>query len=113
MPSTVQQIDLWNPASFGHGHPAGQYRWLRDNAPVYWHEEPGARGFWAAFGGHGPHYCLGSHFARIQAAAMLREIVTQLPGLFLAGEPAWLASSMISGPSRVPVSFAPSPRRAA
>jgi cytochrome P450 len=66
-----------------------------------------------AFGGHGPHYCLGSHFARIQAAAMLREIVTQLPGLFLAGEPAWLASSMISGPSRVPVSFAPSPRRAA
>jgi len=66
-----------------------------------------------AFGGHGPHYCLGSHFARIQATAMLREIVTQLPGLTLAGEPAWLASSMISGPSRVPVTFAPSVRQAA
>jgi cytochrome P450 len=66
-----------------------------------------------AFGGHGPHYCLGSHFARIQATAMLREIVTQLPGLALSGEPAWLASSMISGPTHVPVTFTPTARQQA
>ena len=41
------KIDLLDPASFAHGHPHEQYRWLRDNAPIYWHEEPGGPGFWA------------------------------------------------------------------
>lgn len=40
-------IDLLDPASFAHGHPHAQYDWLRDNAPVYWHEEPNGPGFWA------------------------------------------------------------------
>jgi len=40
-------IDLLSPASFAHGHPHDQYRWLRDHAPVYWHEEPNGPGFWA------------------------------------------------------------------
>ena len=40
-------INLLDPASFAHGHPLEQYRWLRDNAPVYWHEEPNGPGFWA------------------------------------------------------------------
>jgi hypothetical protein len=44
---------------------------------------------------------------------MLREILTKLPGLALAGEPAWLASNFISGPSRLPVTFTPTARRAA
>jgi cytochrome P450 len=63
-----------------------------------------------AFGGHGPHYCLGSHFARIEATSMLRELLTQLPDLALAGEPTWNPSNFISGPSRVPVSFTPTRR---
>jgi cytochrome P450 len=46
MPATAEKIDLWSSSSFAHGHPSGQYRWLRDNAPVYWHEEPGGPGFW-------------------------------------------------------------------
>jgi cytochrome P450 len=41
------QIDLLNPRSFATGHPLEQYAWLRDNAPVYWHEEPDGPGFWA------------------------------------------------------------------
>ena len=41
------KIDLLDPASFSAGHPHAQYQWLRDNAPVYWHEEPNGRGFWA------------------------------------------------------------------
>jgi cytochrome P450 len=40
-------IDLLSPASFAAGQPHEQYRWLRENAPVFWHEEPAGRGFWA------------------------------------------------------------------
>jgi cytochrome P450 len=40
-------IDLLSPRSFADGHPLDQYAWLRDNAPVYWHEEPDGPGFWA------------------------------------------------------------------
>lgn len=41
------EIDLLNPASFIGGHPHEQYDWLRDNEPVYRHDEPGGTGFWA------------------------------------------------------------------
>lgn len=41
------KIDLLSPESFAAGHPFAQYRWLRENAPVFWHEEPGGAGFWA------------------------------------------------------------------
>ena len=41
------KIDLLSPASFASGHPFSQYRWLRENAPVHWHEEPEGPGFWA------------------------------------------------------------------
>jgi cytochrome P450 len=40
------QIDLLSPRSYAEGHPLEQYAWLRDNAPVYWHDEPDGRGFW-------------------------------------------------------------------
>lgn len=42
------KIDLLSPESFAAGHPFAQYRWLRENAPVYWHaEKDGGKGFWA------------------------------------------------------------------
>lgn len=42
------QIDLLSPQSFAGGQPHGQYAWLREHAPVHWHEEHGSgRGFWA------------------------------------------------------------------
>jgi cytochrome P450 len=40
-------IDLLNPARFAAGHPLDQYKWLRENDPVHWHEEPDGPGFWA------------------------------------------------------------------
>lgn len=40
-------IDLLSASSFDGGQPHGQFRWLRENAPVYWHEEPDGPGFWA------------------------------------------------------------------
>ncbi|HEY3950147.1 cytochrome P450 [Phenylobacterium sp.] len=42
------KIDLLSPSSFAAGQPHDQYRWLRENEPVRWHDEPGeGRGFWA------------------------------------------------------------------
>ncbi|WP_337187452.1 cytochrome P450 [Phenylobacterium sp.] len=44
------RIDLLSPASFDGGQPHGQFGWLREHAPVRWHDEPdgpGRRGFWA------------------------------------------------------------------
>ena len=40
-------IDLFSPASFAHGQPHDQYRWLRENDPVHWQPEPNGRGYWA------------------------------------------------------------------
>jgi len=40
-------INLLDPQSFSHGHPHGQYEWLREHAPAYWHPEPDGPGFWA------------------------------------------------------------------
>src|SRR3954469_6149007 len=45
-PATVT-IDLLSPSSFAHGQPHDQFRWLRDNAPVFRHPEPDGPGFWA------------------------------------------------------------------
>jgi cytochrome P450 len=41
------KIDLLSPASFAHGQPHDQFAWLREAAPVFWHEEPHGKGFWA------------------------------------------------------------------
>ncbi len=41
------RIDLLSPQSFAAGQPHDQLRWLRENQPVHWHEDPGGGGFWA------------------------------------------------------------------
>jgi cytochrome P450 len=66
-----------------------------------------------AFGGGGPHFCLGAPLARIEIRAMLREIVRRLPDLEPAGEETWLASNFISGPTHLPVRFTPRQRQLA
>ncbi len=60
-----------------------------------------------AFGGGGPHFCLGAHVARIEIAAMVREILTRLPDIERAGPTEWLPSNFISGPRLLPVRFTP------
>jgi cytochrome P450 len=40
-------IDLLSTESFAAGHPWDQYRWLRENAPIYRHPETDGPGFWA------------------------------------------------------------------
>ncbi|GLZ32398.1 putative cytochrome P450 [Lentzea sp. NBRC 105346] len=56
-----------------------------------------------AFGGGGPHYCVGAHMARLQAAAMFRELTTRLPGIRLDGEVAHLRSNFANGIKHLPV----------
>ena len=56
-----------------------------------------------AFGGGGPHLCLGMHVARIEIAVMLRELLTRIPGLAPDGAPERLASNFIAGVKTMPV----------
>jgi cytochrome P450 len=60
-----------------------------------------------AFGGGGPHYCLGAHFARVETRAMLVELLGRLPDLEPDGEVEWLESNFICGPTHLPVRFTP------
>jgi cytochrome P450 len=63
-----------------------------------------------AFGGGGPHFCLGAHLARLEITAMLRQILTRMPDVEPAGPVTWLASTFISGPKHLPVRFTPARR---
>jgi cytochrome P450 len=59
-----------------------------------------------AFGGGGPHFCLGAHIARIEIQALLRELLTRLVDVHPVGATEWLASTFISGPKHLPIGFA-------
>jgi cytochrome P450 len=56
-----------------------------------------------AFGGGGPHFCLGSQVARVEIDAMFRQLLTRLPDLQKTGETVWLPSTFISGPKHIRV----------
>ena len=60
-----------------------------------------------AFGGGGPHLCLGLHVARIEIVAMLREMLTRMPDMTAAGPRQTLASNFIAGVRTMPVTFTP------
>jgi cytochrome P450 len=57
-----------------------------------------------AFGGGGPHYCLGSALGRQLIKASLREVYAQLPALQL-GEPRYTVSNFMNGVRRLPASW--------
>jgi cytochrome P450 len=60
-----------------------------------------------AFGGGGPHFCLGAPLARIEIRSLLREVLRRLPDIEPAGAATWLQSNFICGPQRLPVRFTP------
>jgi cytochrome P450 len=60
-----------------------------------------------AFGGGGAHLCLGMHVARVEIAALVRELITRLPDMAPAGPSQRLASSFIVGYHSLPVKFTP------
>lgn len=62
-----------------------------------------------AFGGGGPHHCLGASLARLEARIMLTRLAARLPDIHLAGEAQRLASPFINGVKHLPVAFTPGP----
>ena len=60
-----------------------------------------------AFGGGGPHLCLGMHVARIEIDAMFRQILTRMPDLRPAGNRHLMASNFIAGVHSMPVQWSP------
>jgi cholest-4-en-3-one 26-monooxygenase len=58
-----------------------------------------------AFGGGGPHFCLGANLARAEIKVMFNELVTRVPDMELAGPPRRLRSNFINGLKDMPVKF--------
>lgn len=63
-----------------------------------------------AFGGRGPHYCLGANLARSEIRHLFNEVLDRLPDIRLAGEPERLRSNFIGGIKHMPVEFTPGQR---
>lgn len=64
-----------------------------------------------AFGGGGPHLCLGMHVARVEIDAMFRQLLTRMPDMRPAGEPELMASNFIAGVHSMPVQWTPGGKR--
>ncbi|MBI5288876.1 MAG: cytochrome P450 [Chloroflexi bacterium] len=60
-----------------------------------------------AFGGGGPHFCLGASLARLEIQCMFEELLTRLPDIELAGPVDRLRSNFINGIKHMPVKFTP------
>ena len=58
-----------------------------------------------AFGGGGPHFCLGSHLAKLEIKVMFEELLARIPRMELAGDVQRLRSNFINGIKHLPVEF--------
>jgi len=63
-----------------------------------------------AFGGGGPHFCLGANLARMEIRVMFEHVLDRLPDIKLDGEVERLRSQFINGVKHIPVAFTPGPR---
>jgi cholest-4-en-3-one 26-monooxygenase len=60
-----------------------------------------------AFGGGGPHFCLGASLARLEIGCMFQEILSRMPDMELASDVKRLRSNFINGIKHMPVKFTP------
>ena len=56
-----------------------------------------------AFGGYGPHFCIGAHLARTQLRAVFRELLPLLPKLQVAGDLVRMRNLHVGGYTALPV----------
>ena len=61
-----------------------------------------------AFGGGGPHFCLGANLARMEIMVMFEHLLDRMPDITQAGPTQRLQSPFINGIKHIPVSFTPS-----
>ncbi|MDG5484883.1 cytochrome P450 [Mycolicibacterium gadium] len=53
--------------------------------------------------GHGSHFCMGAHLARLEVVVALNGIFDRLAGLELAGPVKWTTTPSLSGPTALPM----------
>ena len=63
-----------------------------------------------AFGGGGPHFCLGANLARMEIRVMFEHLLDRLPDIQQAGDVQRLQSRFINGVKHLPVAFTPTER---
>jgi len=64
-----------------------------------------------AFGGGGPHFCLGANLARMELKLIFREILERIPDMKLTAEPSILRSNFIGGIKHMPVTYTAGARK--
>jgi cholest-4-en-3-one 26-monooxygenase len=60
-----------------------------------------------AFGGGGPHFCLGANLARMEIRVMFEHLLDRMPDISQAGDVQRLQSRFINGVKHIPVAFTP------
>ena len=63
-----------------------------------------------AFGGGGTHFCLGANLARVEATALVSEVLSRMKSLELRGPVERVPSTLINGIHSMPVRFEPARR---
>lgn len=53
--------------------------------------------------GHGSHFCMGAHLARLEVTVALNGLFDRIAGLELAGPVTWTTTPSLSGPTSVPL----------
>jgi cytochrome P450 len=61
-----------------------------------------------AFGGGGTHFCLGANLARVEASAIIPQVLSRMSDLELAGPVERVRSNLMNGIHSMPVRFTPS-----
>jgi cholest-4-en-3-one 26-monooxygenase len=61
-----------------------------------------------AFGGGGPHFCLGANLARMEIRVMFEHLVDRMPDVHQNGDVQRLQSKFINGVKHLPIAFTPS-----
>jgi cholest-4-en-3-one 26-monooxygenase len=58
-----------------------------------------------AFGGGGPHFCLGANLARLELGVMFGQLLDRVDDIALDGEVRLLRSNFINGVKQLPIAF--------
>ena len=66
-----------------------------------------------AFGGGGPHFCLGASLARMEIKVLFEELVKRVGSVERTGAVKRLRSNFINGLKHLPVRLTPNARKAA